>query len=359
MRKLVTIKKVDSIHEIPGADFIEACTIGGWTCITKKGEFQVGDKGLYFEIDSWIPATDKRFEFLGKTKLYKNREGWRIRTMKLKGVISQGLLLPLKQFPEIDISKKDQAEILKVEKWEQEEATSNGGLKSGNPEGKFPQFIPKTDQERLQNLPHYFKMYSEEEFEETLKLDGSSMTCYKVEIKLPWYKNLINKIIPNTFNEYKFGVCSRNLELKRPTDKQSKSNFWEAAIKYNIEEKLPFGYAIQGELIAPNIQSNHEKVNEVEYYIFDIFDIDLQRYLTPNERHKVMEDILVGIPHVPIVNNNVKIFQECDSYDDFQERVTGESMNKGTVSEGRVYKSTTTPGLSFKLISNKYLLKHE
>ena len=72
-----------------------------------------------------------------------------------------------------------------------------------------------------------------------------------------------------------------------------------------------------------------------------------------------MEDILVGIPHVPIVNSNVKIFQECDSYDDFQERVTGESMNKGTVSEGRVYKSTTTPGLSFKLISNKYLLKHE
>jgi hypothetical protein len=150
-----------------------------------------------------------------------------------------------------------------------------------------------------------------------------------------------------------FGVCSRNLELQR-TD----SNFWKAAAKYNIEKELPIGYAIQGELIAPNIQSNHEKVQEVEYYIFSVFDIAKQKYLNPAEK----KDFLLNfstLKAVPVVEESVKIFQEEPTLDNLLTRVEGQSMNPGTTSEGRVYVSTSNPQVHFKCISNKYLLKEK
>lgn len=384
MRKLVTVRTIDKLLPIAGADFIELALVGGWSCIVKKGEFRQGDPGLFFEIDSWIPATDSRFEFLGSTKLYKGREGWRIRTMKLRKVLSQGLLLPLSSFQkelwdlgiytdsaikEVSNIGTDFAEALKVEKWEQADAESTS-LKTGNPQGKFPHFIPKTDQERLQNLAYYFEIHKDTEFEETMKLDGSSLTAYKISIELKWYQKLINKVFPRTFSDVKFGVCSRNLELK-PSDNftkefkngnvssiYSQSAFWQTAIKYGLHRRVPVGYAIQAELIGPQIQANHEKVDDLEIHIYDIYDIENQRYLNPNERAYMMARHLLGIPHVPIVNTSVKIFQECTDFDQFQKRVTGVSINPGTVSEGRVYKAKDG-SFSFKLISNEYLLKEK
>jgi len=386
MRKLVTIKKVDKLIPIKGADFIEVAVIGGWSCIVKKKEFQEGQYGLFFEIDSWIPATNSRFEFLGNTKEYKGRQGWRIRTMKMRKVLSQGLLLPLSSFEKeleanqvfdsIDIQEAsllhfDFAEVLKIEKWENADAIRTSGIQAGNPKSKFPSFIPKTDQERLQNLPHYFEMHADTLFEETMKLDGSSITAFHVQEELPWYKKIVNKLTgTNIFATTKFGVCSRNLELK-PSDDFSKSfkngdkvseynqsDFWKTALKYNLHKKVPVGYAIQAELIGPRIQSNHEKVNNLEIHIYDIYDIVNERYLNANERAYMMARDLMGIPHVPIINTSIQIFQECTNFDIFQERVTGESINPGTISEGRVYKAIDG-SFSFKLISNKYLLKEK
>jgi len=353
MRKLVTIRKISAKYQIEGADLIELVQVDGWQCIAKKGEFEVNDLCVYFEIDSFLPLEEK-YSFLKKTTKFEGRDGYRIRSMKMRGVISQGLALPLSfgfKYDHINdpwTLDKEVTEVLGVVKYDN--AQSNYDQKVGNSSdrsNKFPSFIPKTDQERVQNLTSYFTSMKGHAFEESLKLDGSSMTCYKVKDP-KWYDKLLFWLEPST----KFGVCSRNLEV------EMESAFGKAAIKYNIEKQLPVGYAVQGELVAPKIQTNHEKVSEAEFYVFDIYNITEQRYLTPTERYKMMDTTLSGLLHTPIVEKSIKVF---DVYDlqSLLKRVEGQSMNPGTISEGRVYKSLTNPNTTFKAISNKYLLKSE
>ena len=367
-RKLVTIRKVDNLLPITGADLICIAVIGGWQVIVKKSEFQIGDNCLFFEIDSFIPATDERFTFLKKTTTFNGKEGYRLKTMKMKGVISQGLALPLYMFPETNKSLEDYAEVLGVIKYDtaQQEFSQRPGLKAGRPKGSFPSFIPKTDQERIQNLTSYFETMKDVTFEETLKLDGSSMTCYKIETDYTLWQRF-KKLIGLQVSPYHFGVCSRNLELK-PTANRSttfnnqgresvydQSDFWTMAIKADIEKKLPIGYAVQGELIGPKIQANHEKVTTLDYFIFDVFNITTGTYLLPQERRDFCSKW--NLQHVPVINTNAT---PCNmTLEQLLLHVEGESMNPGTISEGRVYKHNTNPTISFKAISNKYLLKCE
>lgn len=372
MRKLVTIRKIDSIHPIPKADRIEIITIGGWSCIAKKGEFKVNDFCVYFEIDSFLPDTPA-YSFLGSPKTHQGKLGHRIRTMKMRGVVSQGLALPVSNYPELQVAidtrrlgeNDDITDMMEVFKYDIDLPQGGSKTPSQRPrssEGRFPSFIPKTDQERIQNVGHYFSMYKDTEFEETLKLDGSSMTCYRTLVKPSKLKQLLNNItfglIPSLSKEStKFGVCSRNLELKKPVIGGKQCNFWNAVYKYNIQESIPVGYAIQGELLAPSIQGNYEKVDEVEFYIFDIYNIKEQRYLNPLERTTMMEGRLSAIPHVPVVNKSVKIFSECTSFEDILARASGQSLNSTQpISEGRVYKSFDS-NISFKCINNSYLLQ--
>ena len=373
MRKLVIIQKVAATYLIKDADYIECCQILGWQCITKKDEVKVNDLVVYFEIDSFLPI-EPHFEFLGKTTTFEGREGYRLRTLKLKKVLSQGLVLPISHFPieiQTQLSGKqegdDVTEILKVIKYDNavQELNQRPGLKSGKAKGSFPSFIPKTDQNRIQNLMHLFETHRDHEFEETLKLDGSSMTCYKI----PNTPSLVAKVLSwfgKPLIDYHFGVCSRNLELSRDAnqvtvfDNQGKSSeynqsdFWTMAIKAEIEKKLPIGYAVQGELIGPKIQANHEKVSTLDYFIFDVFDIDAGLYLLPAERQVFCNKY--GLQHVPVTNFRTKPFQS--TLDELLKHVDTESMNPGTISEGRVYKSLTQ-ALSFKAINNRYLLKCE
>ena len=373
-RKLVTIQKVAATYPIKDADFIECCQILGWQCITKKDEVKVNDLVVYFEIDSFLP-TEPHFEFLRKTTTFDGMEGYRLRTMKLKKTLSQGLVLPISHFPvelQPQLATKqegdDVTEILKVIKYDNatQEQMQRPGLKTGKPRGSFPSFIPKTDQERIQNLTHlWHTLPSDAQFEETLKLDGSSMTCYKTAYT-PTLWDKIKSFFGYKLMNYHFGVCSRNLELapdanntitfdnQGKSSEYSQSNFWTAAKKYSIESKLPIGYAVQGELIGPKIQANHEKVSTLEYYVFDVFDISTGLYLTPAKRREFCA--LHNIPHVPVTDVSFTPFQY--SLQDLLEHVDGESMNPGTISEGRVYKHLTSP-LSFKCISNRYLLKSE
>lgn len=364
-RKLVTIQQITAITDIPGADLIALATIQGWQVIVKKTEFSVGDACLFFEIDSFLPL-EPRYEFLKKTTKFDGKEGYRLRTMKMRGVLSQGLALPLSMFPELTNPKVDfdYSEKLGVIKYDNEIQTYQGkpGLKAGKARGNFPSFIPKTDQPRIQNLTTYFSALVNEEFEETLKLDGSSMTCYKIgHTPTLWEK--VKSIFGIKYKPYHFGVCSRNLELKPTADqvhifnnqgKESiydQSDFWTAAYKYRFEDKLPEGYAIQGELIGPKIQANQEKVKELEFYCFDVYNIHTGKYLLPLERREFCA--LHNIPHVPVVSINAKPLQL--GLEGLLKHVEGESMNPGTVSEGRVYKHVTKP-ITFKAISNKYLL---
>ena len=366
MRKLATIRKITNIVPIENCDNIALAIVDGWTVIIKKSEFSIGDSCVFFEIDSFLPL-EPRYEFLKKTTKFDGKEGYRIKTMKMKGVLSQGLALPLTMFPEVSTNDDDVTNRLNIIKFDLEQFY---GANTAGPRerkyGSFPTFIPKTDQPRIQNMTHMFLTHKDTTFEETLKLDGSSMTCYKIPNKPTLFQRVLSffgKQLPT----YKFGVCSRNVDLK-PSDNKvqvfdnfgkksvyAQSDFWATAIKMDIENKLPIGYAIQGELIGPSIQANHEKVSSLDYFVFDVYDINKKQYLTPEARREFCKQH--NIQHVPVTNPNATPLQM--SLEELLAHVDTESMNQGTVSEGRVYKSNSYPTMSFKVINNKYLLKHE
>ena len=336
-RKLVTIRKITEIIPIDGADFIELAMIGGWQCVVKKGEFKVGDLGVYFEIDSFLPMR-KEFEFLGKTKkIHTGEEGYRLRTMKLKGQLSQGLLLPIDTFvelKELDIDfEKDYSEDLDVMLWTTPLPVELGGICRST----FPtHIIPKTDQERIQNLSRWFDKYPEVEFEETEKLDGMSVTYY--------------------IHEGEFAVCSRNQDLIEIEG----NALWNMAKKLDLAEKMfakGGNFAFQGELCGPGIQKNPLHLEEVDFFVYDIWDIEEQRYYTSKERVDLVTSL--GLKHVPFNTVNVKILSK--TMKEIIEYVKVKSIFGDFQREGCVFKSINKVDgkiISFKAINNDYLLKH-
>lgn len=331
-RKLATIRRIAEVKPIEGSDFIEAVRVDGWWVVAKKGEYQVDQLALYLEVDSFVPT--EIAPFLTKAghepKEFEGVKGERLRTVKLRGQLSQGLLLPISILPTTTVIEvgSDVTDILGIIKWERPISPQLAGLAKGN----FPNFIRKTDQERVQNIGIQLQYYVNQTFEVTIKLDGSSCTIFS--------------------NGEEDGVCSRNLELKRDEN----NAFWKIALDYDIHKKIrAYGknLAVQGELIAPNIQGNYEKVNKPEFYVFDIFDIDKQEYMLPKERQEFCK--LLGIPHVPIID---KSFAMIDSVDNLLDMAEGDGMNKGVKREGLVFKHNHSD-FSFKAISNSYLLKEK
>lgn len=337
-RKLATIRKIDDIVPIKDADAIECAVIGGWNVVVKKSEFQIGELAVYFEIDSWIPKELAPFLFEGKE--FEGVEGARLRTKKLRGVVSQGLLLPLSI---LDVCREselfdsdfedgmDVTDALSIKKWDKPLSPQLIGLAKGN----FPSFIPKTDQERVQNLSKEIEAIQGEVFEATLKLDGSSITIYS------------NK----EGEEWTDGVCSRNLDLK-----EGDSAFWVIAKQVNIHEKIRStgrSLAVQGEMLNTNIQGNWEKVDKLCMFVYDIYDIDAKKYLLPEERIFLCREL--DIPHVPVFDSN---FILDKSVAELLDLADGEGMNKGVKREGLVFKHKTSD-FSFKVISNSYLLKNK
>jgi RNA ligase (TIGR02306 family) len=340
MRKLATLRKIESINPIDGADAIEVATVGGWKVVVKKGEFFVGDLALYFEIDSWIPTELAPFLSKGKEpREFEGVKGERLRTIKLRGQLSQGLLMPVNILPDGDCYMdgnigEDVSEILGIKKWEKPMNAQLAGMARGN----FPTQIPKTDQERAQNLVKEITTVINDgtRFEVTEKLEGSSMTCYLIEGV--------------------FGVCSRNLDLK-----ETEGNaFWATARREGVEEKMraidPYwSFAIQGELIGPGIQGNIYNLKETKFYVFDIYNIQTGGYLDPADRHALIDRM--GLNHVPIISDSDKLqdllgIKDFDSILSFAE---GESLLYNTEREGVVFREVNG-GMSFKAISNKYLL---
>jgi RNA ligase (TIGR02306 family) len=220
MRKMATVRRVDAVNPIPDADAIEVATVGGWRVVIKKGEFVSGDLAVYCEIDSWIPNDLAPFLSKGsEPRVYNGVAGERLRTVKLRGQVSQGLLLPhdivwdknMFDFNRFDAGD-DVSELLNIQKWE---APIPAQL-AGEVRGMFPGFIPKTDQERIQNLTAEFADWTERKlhWEVTEKLDGSSMTVY-------------------VFDDDE-GVCSRNLNL-RETEGNS---LWTVARRNDLIGKI-------------------------------------------------------------------------------------------------------------------------
>jgi RNA ligase (TIGR02306 family) len=337
-RKLATIRVISQLKPIENADLIEIAVIDGWEVVIKKDEFNVGDLCVYFEIDSWIPYELAPFLKRGKEpREYQGVKGERLRTIKLKGQISQGLALPMDIVNLLGNIGDDVTEYLNILKWEPVIPAQLAGKLAGN----FPSFIPKTDQERIQNYGRTLEnLQGLQVWEVTEKLDGSSMTVFR-----------------NTVNgETHIGVCSRNYELKM---EDTDNSFVSTTIKLRIHEKLNLhniNVAIQGELIGPGIQGNAYNLSEAEFYVFDIFDIDKQEYYSPRRRQFICEAL--GIKHTPTFAD-----YETDSRTTVSELLTfaeGQSMlNPKTKREGLVFKNLTDPSKSFKSISNSWLLKND
>lgn len=347
MRKLATIRKVREICSIPGADNIELAKIDGWQCVVKKDEFKPGDLGVYFEIDSALPFTDSRYEFLVKNcrKCWKLgdkilKEVLRIKTIRLRGITSQGLFMPVSIFPEIEnpVEGNDYTEILKIEHYDEVTelySSISGTAKiSGNAKGNFPSFIPKTDEERIQNLYNYFTDMKDVIYEETTKADGSSMTVYNTVEKRP---------------DSPFGVCSRNLDLKEDIE----NIFWKVANSLFLRGKMQGKeLALQGELVGPGVNGNQERLTDYEYRIFRVWDIQNQRWLSPEERYNLTFQF--SLKHVEIKHKEIKVFTKFSNIEDLLKHVEGKTIS-GTEREGSVFKAVDGSH-SFKVINNKYLL---
>jgi len=354
-RKLVTLRKIHSLTPIPGADVIELASIEGWQVIVKKGEYCVGDFCMYYEIDSFLPESDSRYAFLMKagTRKFEEVRGHKLRTIKLRGQISQGFVLPLEQFPELALPEREEkrkalrefdfAEKLGIKKFE---APIPAQL-AGETKGEFPSFIRKTDQERCQNLiEEIFELNKDSLYEVTIKLDGTSVTYYH--------------------HNQEFGACTRNWELK--TTDENKDNTIIKVLKESGLSDVGFeGYALQGELMGHGIQCNREKLKVHCFYIFDIKDLTSGKYLSPSERQAFMEQLYAKegdkvnkdmIQHIPVLKRHVTLKElGIETMADLLKYAEGKSITH-EVREGVVFKQEDG-GFSFKAMSNLFLAKEK
>lgn len=334
-RKLASIQRIAEIKPIPDADLICAYRINDWWVVSKVNEFQVNSLVVFLEIDAWVPT--ELAPFLSKCKEpkeYMGIKGERLRTVKLKKQISQGLILSIDSCIEqkgcwsVIEEGLDATEWLGVVKWNPPEE-----FMPANAKGNFPSFIPKTDQERVQNIRRDIERYQEEnmKFEKTEKLDGSSITCY--------------------VNGEDSGVCSRNLDLKDDMD----NTWWKLAIKHDVIAKIKStgrNLALQGEIYGSGINGNLYQLDDQRLAVFDIYDIDNGMYLLPEQRWKLVNDL--GLPHVPLKGFGDLVGTVADLLEDADGM---SSINHECIREGYVFKSMVDPNISFKVIGNQYLVK--
>ena len=357
-RKLASFRKISEIVQIPGADRVEIAKIDGWQVVTQKGWATPGKLVIYFEVDSFLPVRPE-FEFLRKSGYREHPDlgpGFKLKTIKLRGELSQGLIMPCHEVlghPETmlyadSLEGTDLTQELGVKLWEPPLKPCLKGMAKGN----FPSFIPKTDQERVQNLKKYFERWDRNRlYQVTLKLDGSSMTVYsRGKFQGPYQ-------MPDDFVEV--GVCSRNLDLKPGDDA-----YWRAFEAEGLGEKvqnmsarLGEDIAVQGELMGPGVQGNREKFPELRFYVFDIWSITKQEYKDPITTYRLCETW--GFRHVPVMNFPVSLNPFMDNEDPIQvflDTAKGRSINH-EVREGVVFKAVGDgPRHSFKVINNDFLL---
>ena len=338
-RKLATIRIIDDIRPIEGADMIELVTVGGWNVVVaKEVEHKVGDHVVYCEIDSFLPIREE-FEFLRKSSYKKmgDQEGFRLKTIRLRGQVSQGLILPMSVFGDFGWTAYeglDVTEKLGIVKYEPPIPAEL----SGKVKGSFPSFIPKTDEERIQNLTKEYqewKYQSKHLFYVTEKLDGSSATYY--------------------FKDGEFGVCSRNLELLETEG----NSFWKVARELDLENKMKSlgkNVSFQGELIGEGIQGNRYNLKGQTVRFFTGFDIDKYQRIPFMEMVVMLMDL--GLQHVPVLNQEHG-FLLPDTVEEMLSYAQGKSvLNDKKEREGVVVRSMDGT-ISFKSISNKFLLEEK
>jgi len=333
-RKLASIRRISAIEPIEDADAIEVAVVDGWRVVVKKGEFKPHSLGIYCEVDSFLPIQPE-YEFLRPSsyrKLADGSEGFRLRTIKLRGQVSQGLLLQLPDGLWDYPVGADVTELLGIKKYE----TAIPVAIAGEMAGRFPtHLVPKTDEERIQNLTSMWKHFrSVGPWYVREKLDGSSITFFH--------------------NNGEFGVCSRNWQMK-----EGDTAAWRIANELGLPKSLGeyFGnIALQGELIGPGIQGNRYKSIKSSVRLFSAWNIDAQCYVH-DAKLQVIAGTL-GFLTVPYVRSYDVL---PETIDELIASADGESALNLTPREGLVFRYYEEGMLrfSFKVISNKFLLKEK
>ena len=340
MRKLVSIEKIANIVPIPDADRIEMVQVLGWQCVAKKGEFKAGDVCVYFEVDAYLPINDERFEFLRASSYRKNEimgEGFRIKTQKFRGQISQGLALPLSAFPELaDVQVGDDvSEKLGVVKWDMPEMESDVGTVIGDK----PYGIPTTDETRVQSIDNLRKQLLGKPYYISTKMDGTSCTVFLIDGD--------------------FGVCTRNNLLKD----DGKSSMYAYMRKHKIEEKMrEYGknIVIQGEFCGQGIQKNRLRLKEAQWFVFNVIDADTMRLMGLDDMLEIAKTLDVETVPIEEVEDNFNYTLE-----ELLERAKGKYPS-GLDKEGIVIRPQTpefskdiSKALSFKVLNNNFLAKEK
>lgn len=351
MRKLVSIQKIHEINPILDADFIEEVVVGGWHTIAKKGEFKTGDLGIFFEIDSLL---NPELAWVKEHASFMEARKWRVKTLKMKQVLSQGLALPLSILDMVEMDQSipieedvELTEILGVIKYEVPEVTGGSGFISGRSRGNFPTYlISKTDETRIQSVLRCLDEIRGHPYYISIKCDGTSGTFLYID-------------------EDDFAVCSRNNMKAEDTA----CVYWKVAEKYRLKEKLrDFEWngarkriGLQGECCGIGIQKNKLGLADNDLFIFNVYDIDERRFFNLDEFLAICNKLEL---------KTVPILEVGDSFnyslEDLLEKAEGKYEGTNNEREGIVirpqfemYSEKLKGRMSFKTINNKFLLKEK
>jgi RNA ligase (TIGR02306 family) len=349
MRKLATIQRILDINPIPDADSIERVTVKGWNVVSQKGIHKVGDLVVYIEIDSMLPIRPE-FEFLRKTsyrQLKDGTEGFVLRTVRMRGQVSQGLILPFSAlldfkydgvWSELD-EGSDVTEILGIKLFE--EPIPDEILAQAK--GMSPSFVPDSSQARVQNSQPLVERYAGHLYRKTEKLDGWAATFY-----------LYNNV---------FGACSRGVDFKDLPG----NPYWEFARRVDLEARMRLvlqpgeNLILQGELVGEGICKNKYKLTGKHVYFY-------------NARSQDGEDISVDLildvlnqiqgeklHECPLLNANYILPSTVDQLVEdskFRSKLNPDVWAEGFVAKHKLVNHDFNGRTSIKVINPNFLLKY-
>lgn len=369
-RKLAHVELITALSSIKKADKIEVATVLGWQCVVKKEEFKIGDKIIYIEVDSIVPEKPE-YEFLRDRK-------FRVRTIKLRGQISQGLVIPIpkewnsnkleegddvtdalgivKYFSpsemddEIQHDRQIANEKNKLKKFMMQYSWFRKFFLKKKQNSNFPYWISKTDEPRLQNIPKILEQFKDKDVYVTEKIDYQSATFTSKMVSK--YSGILGKIFPKKFN---FIVCSRN-----QVNTNKNSLYWQIAKKYNIEQILKENptLTIQGEQGSPSVQGNKYGINTPSLWVFNIIDHEKGYHYGYEEICTFCKKYnLTPVPYLKMC----KLSELGSSVQELVEFSKGKSTLVDIPREGVIIRCIEDGKklLSFKVINPDFLLKYD
>ncbi len=341
-RKLASIQIVSELEPHPNADALDILTVLGWKVVIARGQVQPDDKVLFCEIDSLIPIDQAWLppQIQERIRKDKVKKGFRLRTIRLRGHISQGLVVPLTEtlepFATWEVGS-DLTSTLKIRKYEPPTffgrwRKHHHGLKP------FPRhLLSPTEELRIQSYPHLLRDLEGQAYYKSVKLDGTSGTF----LLDPQTQELL--------------CCSRNYSRQRPA-KVSECPYWSLAEKFDLEGKLRRmpQYALQGEICGPDIQKNLLGLSQIHFYVFNVIDLHSKTRVSRKMMLEVCRDL--GLDPVPIAEVSSS-FEPC-SIPELVHEAQGVYAGTSNHREGLVVRSEDTQ-ISFKVINVEYLLRHD